>query len=675
MQPPNHDPRPFSKPGACPIAPRVGSRFYRPLKPCLFFKFVHCCRLRSLRVMASKFPTDVCPACLQNFDDARVLSCLHSVCKACIDKITVTATDGVITCPICRASTCLPQSGAGGLPKDVLASTASTRDCSMECGMCDDDKPRKKPTMWCKQCGLPLCDHHALPHIVSASSRGEAHLVGPLSLASQGTPRGGRSTLDSATPMCTHHGEALKYHCGTCDVAICGACGLIGDHKKHDNVRLIKDILDDRKKEVNTKMDTLENDVVPKLEHSIQAVDNVSTELARRADEVRTDIRKAGKQAVEMVEAHVEQMVQEVDDLELSRCKVLDRQRDELKSHLDAAKNAIHFRNRVMELTGSGEETQFSLLHALETRTTSLTSTTINEQPQHHSRLTFKAASDRDLATKTKEGIGKMIPCQASARHSRIEGSTSRRVQKGKTECITIRAKDRDGENLTTGDDVISTRCLCMQAVENTPSTTITDNGNGSYTIACTYPTAGTFQLEVYVNGEKMATDVNVTCVIAFSSAFDPKESHPSITISADRQKASVNQGGSVGYLSVLGSTPMRHGHHTWKIRIGRDKEYHKFGIASKPLSAQRMKDHSKAYCWCSWGSGAYYRDGVQVTGSLSPSSGNDTFQFDFDCDCHTLRVTNLRSGESSTFSNLPDKEYYQFSNLCLDGNSVEFVD
>ena len=625
-------------------------------------------------VMASKFPTDVCPACLQNFDDARVLSCLHSVCKACIDKMAVTAIDGVVTCPICRASTSLPRSGTAGLPRDVLVSTTDTRDHTVECGMCDDDKTRKEPTMWCKQCRLPMCSEHAISHVMFASSRGEAHLVGALSMVTQDTSRESCFTVESAATMCTHHGESLKYHCGTCDVAICGDCLVIGDHKRHHNVRLIKDILDDRKAEVNTKVDTLENDVVPRLEHSIQAMDNVSTELARRADEVRTDIRKAGKQAVEMVEAHLEQMVQEVDDLELSRCKVLDRQRDELKSHLDAAKNAIHFRNRVMELTGSGEETQFSLLRALETRTTSLTSTTINEQPQCHSRLTFKAASDTDLATKTKEGIGKVIPCQASAKHGEIEGSTSRTVQKGKTECITIRAKDRNGENLTTGGDVISIHCSTTQAAENTPSTTITDNDNGSYTIACTCQTAGTFQLEVYVNGEKMATDVTITCV-AFSSAFDPSECHPSITISADRKKASLNQGGSIGHLSVLGSTPMRHGHHTWTIRIGRDSDRHNFGIAPKPLSAQRINDYrTVAYCWGSNGD-AYYRDGVQVTGKLSASSGNDMFQFDFDCDRHTLRVTNLRSGDSSTFSNLPDKEYFKFGSLYYNGNSVEFVD
>ena len=89
---------------------------------------------------------------------------------------------------------------------------------------------------------------------------------------------------------------------------------ITGGHKKHDNVRLIKDILSEGKARVNAKVDMLENGVIEKLERSIQAFDNVSTELARQADEVRTDIRirQAGKRAVEFVEAHVEQMVQEV---------------------------------------------------------------------------------------------------------------------------------------------------------------------------------------------------------------------------------------------------------------------------------------------------------------------------------------------------------------------------
>ena len=601
------------------------------------------------------------------------------MCKACVDRMAVTTTDGVISCSVCRTSVTLPPNGAAGLPKDVSVSSAhASDDCgSLECGMCDDDKTRKKPTMWCKQCRLPLCNEHTAPHVISASSGGEVHIVVPLSMADEGSENQ-LSVGKGSTPMCAHHDESLKYHCGTCDVAICGDCLAIGYHNKHDGVRLIKDILNNRKTEVNAKVDTLENDVVSKLEHSIQAVDSVSTELTRRSDEVRTDIRKAGKQAIAMVEAHVEQMVQEVDDVELSRCKVLDRQRDELKSHLDAARNAIHFRNRIMRMSDSGEETtSFSLLHALGTRTEALITRHVNEEPQHHSNLKFKAASDGDLAMKTKESIGEMIPCQASAKHSEIEGSATQKVPKNKAIDITIRAKDSNGEIVATADHIITTRWATMTATADMPTISIKNHHNGTHTISCVCPSAGTFQLEVYVNGEKMATDVTITCV-AFLSAFDPSESHPSITISEDGQKA-VFQGTPTNYLSVLGSSPMRTGQHTWKMKIGSNARYYMLGIAPKPLSPRREQDHeTSAYCWyTSLGGRQFYRDGIQSIATLPGefAKKNDTVQLDLDCDLHTLQIRNLRTGKAAGFSNLPDKEYFQFASLLYSESSVEFVE
>ena len=343
---------------------------------------------------------------------------------------------------------------------------------------------------------------------------------------------------------------------------------VIGDHKRHENVRPIKDILNERKTQVSNKVDVLERNVVPKLERSIHAVDNVSTELARRADEVRTDIRRAGRRAVEMVDAHVEQMVQEVDDLEQARLKVLDRQRDELKSHLSAAKCAINFRDRIMPRAGcSGEKIQFPVLHALETCTTALITTNIEDNPLRHARLLFEGASDTDVACKAKQSIGKVTPCQASAKMSKIEGEKARRSFKCKATIITVHAKDNKGDALTAGGDVISTRWAGSLSTENTPSTTITDNDKGSYTISAVCPSTGTFQMEVYVNGEKMATDVTITCVDSFF--FDERECHPSITVSADGKRASIDGEGGIGHVSALGSTQMRHGQHTWKVKIG----------------------------------------------------------------------------------------------------------
>ena len=71
--------------------------------------------------------------------------------------------------------------------------------------------------------------------------------------------------------------------------------------------------------------------------------------------------------------------------------------------------------------------------------------------------------------------------------------------------------------------------------------------------------------------------------------------------------------------------------------------------------------------------SGAFYRDGVKCSQEKIGAFDNDTFQLDLDCNQHALLITNLRSGEKSTFSNLPDKEYFQYVAFFYDG-SAEFV-
>ena len=140
-----------------------------------------------------------------------------------------------------------------------------------------------------------------------------------------------------------------------------------------------------------------------------------------------------------------------------------------------------------------------------------------------------------------------------------------------------------------------------------------------------------------------MATVVTVKCVVPMASAFDQYERHRSILVSQDRQKASFAGNAVIDHASVLGSTPMRHGQHTWKVKIGTGPDFHMLGVATKPLSPQRQGDHHQAaYCWYSSG-GSFYRNSVQVSGRLRVWSANDTFQLVLDCDLHTLQITNMR--------------------------------
>lgn len=65
--------------------------------------------------------------------------CLHSCCRACIDKMSVTAkVGGKLSCPVCRFAFRLPSNGAMDLPKDVTKRRIRKRHLS--CGLCDEQR-------------------------------------------------------------------------------------------------------------------------------------------------------------------------------------------------------------------------------------------------------------------------------------------------------------------------------------------------------------------------------------------------------------------------------------------------------------------------------------------------------------------------------------------------------
>ena len=52
----------------------------------------------------------------------------------------------------------------------------------------------------------------------------------------------------------------------------------------------------------------------------------------------------------------------------------------------------------------------------------------------------------------------------------------------------------------------------------------------------------------------------------------------------------------------------------------------------------------------------------------------NDVIQVDLDCDAHTLRMTNLRSGDIASFDDLPDEELFPFFYLSQIGATMTLV-
>lgn len=628
---------------------------------------------------------EACGVCKQEVRDARVLPCLHSLCLQCAEQLLLAEGDGYIQCPLCLLVSRLPVGGTAALPMLAdpgdPASWASTVDegesfparvCAL-CIVCDEHREATEASTICERCQILLCASHTLAHITSAPV-GEAHSIrtlAPLGLDEE-TGAGGRPSM-GRLPLCPSHNQPMKIYCGKCDTAICGECGTVGEHRDHRPLRYRDDPFRQRRDDLAVEIGQLEERVVTGLQKTVETVDNVRTDLQKKCSKVRQDIRYAGKRAMATVKDQMEAMIQGVDDVEEMRLKVLDQQREDLVKHIETSRNAIRFGRKVLANT---EGNSLALLRTVETRVAGLRSASFLDRPQRHSLLKFRASDDNVVVENAKASIGRVDFCQASATNSYIEGPISRSfvIDENASVSFTLRTVSVAGEALTVGGDVINLRWA--ESVNTVyPDVNVADNGDGTYTISCMPTAPGLCVLETFVNGEKMSAELSIK-TRSHKWEWDPSECHPKVTISDDRQTAHIASGGGLAHLSVVGSAPMRHGEHIWKVKIGPASNFHMLGIATKPLSAARKRDYSTVgYCWFNCTGYAYYRHDVQVDGQLSDWSGGDTFQLCLNCDRHTLRITNMRSGETSMFRNLPDKEFFQFADLFHSDNMVKFVD
>ena len=600
--------------------------------------------------MASLTSSSVCAVCYEKGSDRRLLPCLHSCCARCIDQLALRSESGDfdLQCPPCRTRVRLPPDGAAGLPKDPTQSEVEEHACSA----CKDEGQTGKATVWCRTCKCALCTSHVGSHMVSGSGP-SSHLVGDL-------PKPGSTVLDepSFVPMCVKHKSPFEYFCKRCNVAVCGGCVAIGAHQGHRPVVLMKDVNAERHAKVQAKGQRLKTVALPRAEAAMSNVDQVTVELTQGARKLRGEVRAAAERAVNTIRASEQQKLQEIDDIEVVRLKTLDRQKDELKRHTEALKTAIALTDKLVKVEEGGGRAPARLLEALDKRTTELESMEISDIPERHSHITFETVTDDDLIAKANELVGTVIPCGASAQHSFVEGNKNKTTQEGQSAIFTLVAKDDKGKPLAQGGDLVRATVSSTPAkAGNFPPVEVKDNGNGRYDIHCSTPCAGEYAIKISVNGTFLANTLSVTCRNQLDFHFDQAQCHANITISPD--KLTVTHTGQSGWSMVLGSRGVRLGQHSWKVRVNKSKYMYVWVGVMDKHKRTRSDDFNRSYSW--FGHNGKKCENGKLTKSIGPFQVNDVTRLDVDCDTHTLRIFNHRSGETATIADLPDVELFPF--------------
>lgn len=243
----------------------------------------------------------ICELCLQPYEDPRILPCLHSFCRVCLEKETEHADVNLpLKCPSkgCKEHAALPR-GVCGFPQnlrlrfDVEVAQHVVKVQGDAQNLCDSCEESGDPAVtYCSECREFLCQLCSAAH--KRMKRTSKHdLMCFLD----------RNTFTSLKPKefrCTepkHEEEILKFYCETCQQLVCRDCILI-KHKDHKHADLatvakhqrqeLKDILDPAQ-EANT---ALEN-ALQESEEMIQLVQNRSKSVDNTIECVFDELKEA----------------------------------------------------------------------------------------------------------------------------------------------------------------------------------------------------------------------------------------------------------------------------------------------------------------------------------------------------------------------------------------------
>ena len=225
----------------------------------------------------------VCKYCHDVYQDPRILSCLHSYCLQCINKIHVQGTT-FITCPSCYHPTPLPNGGVASLPPNIRLKEEAEQDKVIQrlisspppvCESCEDSAAS---VAYCRDCDDLLCQECWDTHRKIKISRSHFTIaIDDLKKKSQSDLLKMLPSSTSSIPLCpVHDDQKLGFYCTQCAVPVCVGC-TISRHKGHP-VMEVNEQVNQNKTEILEGVETLP-EKKKQLEEVIKAIDDEKKKL------------------------------------------------------------------------------------------------------------------------------------------------------------------------------------------------------------------------------------------------------------------------------------------------------------------------------------------------------------------------------------------------------------
>ncbi|KXJ20321.1 tripartite motif-containing protein 45 [Exaiptasia diaphana] len=285
----------------------------------------------------------ICPICLEQYQDPRILPCLHTYCKHCLEYLLKKGPRQFsIKCPECREVVKIDDVDTlkvniwvnKNLTILELRKTDTKQTDSKSGIMCDNCESKLSAEARCMDCEKFCCDFCVTAH-ERMSILKEHQLVSLKEIKAKGIP------IRNKPPLCEKHkGEVKKLFCKTCERLICRDCIII-DHKEHD-FSFVDDIVEERKEEIRGVI-LKTNGMIEKSEVYIAEVICMRNKLKTKESDTEAKIHEFINEKIETLERRRTTLLQEAKNVTSREMKELAECEDNGTLHMASLRSAIAF--------------------------------------------------------------------------------------------------------------------------------------------------------------------------------------------------------------------------------------------------------------------------------------------------------------------------------------------
>lgn len=303
-----------------------------------------------------------CGLCWEVPQNTVTLSCSHNFCEWCFKNgpNTIQQSENSIKCPVCGViNDAMTQGQTDDVVTDNEQSVLDGKDQDRNCDLCVENRPGEARCVECKESMCNFC--------VQAHRRSKASKHHTIIMLDE------HKAKDLETPLgdkCSHHDEDLAYFCRPCDAPVCKVCRAT-DHRGH-RTRPVSVIVGDRRKQVEDKIETLQNGYVLLLERKLEDIPKQIQDMKENAESVVIEIIERAESIKGQMDAIKVEMIKDVHSKESMGIEKLEQFKTEVEKQLLTVKESIKRTQNVLkqgsdiEVVSTSKSSQ-EMLDSLET--------------------------------------------------------------------------------------------------------------------------------------------------------------------------------------------------------------------------------------------------------------------------------------------------------------------